>query len=81
MVTSSTWSIREGRRIRSATRAENMVITIRRPNTAVGLKLENISMEKPTLMVMVVKMMGLPMCCMVSRRDLFLSRSFLNSRL
>ncbi|RLC16462.1 MAG: hypothetical protein DRI57_11210 [Deltaproteobacteria bacterium] len=40
-----------GRRSRSPTNAENMVITIRKPNTAVGLKCEKISMEKPMLMV------------------------------
>ena len=56
-----------------------MVMTIIRPKTAVGLKLENISTEKPKLMVTVVKMMGFPICRMVFLRAFSLFRSFLNS--
>ena len=48
---------------------------------AVGLKLENIKTEKPAQIVMVVKMIGRPTCCSVSRMALLSSRSFLNSRL
>ncbi len=59
-VSSSTWSMTEGRISRAPARDATMVATMRRPKTAVGLKWEKISTEKPRLMASVVKMIGLP---------------------
>ena len=53
-------SIKEGNRIISPMSAEAIVMTIMIPKTAVGVKLERASTEKPQPIVRVVKMMGRP---------------------